>query len=179
MFIPVLLLMGAAPATAPKAKTIMPKDQITSAASYVLPEGWKETFSRNQGDPQAVLKYGLHRITVRLSGGEKSRYKKAADFLVGLEVRSADGKAPGKLGHVAVAGQKVMLYKRKAAVSLPLPDMGGPASYADEEFCVVPARSGYFVLSYSYEDDLPDSTYDGAKVWHGFLKSFRLKVGRK
>ena len=174
LLIPALLLAATAARTAEKT-TMTPKETVGAAAAYAVPQDWKETFSLNQGDPQAALTYGLHRIKVRLAGGEKSRYKKAPDYLVGLEARSAKGKAPEKDGSIRVAGQKVMLHKRKVPVTMPLPDTGGPSTYADEEFCVVPAGKSFFVLSYMYEDGLPDSSYNGQKAWRDFLKSFRLK----
>ena len=173
--IPVLLLLIAAAGPGMEKKEMSPKDKIASAAAYSLPEGWKESVALNQGDPQATLTYDLHKIKVRLAGGEGSRYKKAPDFAVGLEARSSGGKAPEKLGAVLVSGRKVMLYKREVTVSLPPPGTGGPADYTGEEFLVLPAGAKFFVLSYRYEDSIPDPSYDGEKVWREFLKSFRLK----
>lgn len=173
--IPVLLL-AAATGPVTEEKEMTPKDQIASAAAYALPGGWKQSFSLNQGDPQAELARGLHKITVRLAGGEGSRYKKAPDFTVGLEARSTGGKAPEKLGAVLVSGRKTMLYKREVSVKTPLPGVGGQVDYSDEEFLVLPAGSRFFVLSYSYEDSIPDPSYDGEKAWRDFLKTFRVKA---
>lgn len=178
MLIPVLLLAAAAVPVQEK-KEMTPKEQVAAAASYALPKGWEETFARNQGDAQAVLKRDLHRIAVRLSGGEGSKYRKAADFVVGLEARSALGKPPEKAGSVLVSGRRVMLYKRKVAVDMPLPGTGGPSTYTEEEFLVLPAGAGFFVLSYRYEDSVPDPSYDGRKAWRDFLKTFKLKKTAK
>lgn len=172
--LPVLLLIAAAPAAEKKEMT--PKDRISSEAAYSLPKGWTESFSLNQGDPQAELAYGLHKITVRLAGGEGSRYDKAADYALGLEARSAGGKAPEKLGAVAVSGVKALLYKRSAAVRLPPPGAGGPVESADEEFLTLPAGTGFFVLSYRYESGVPDLSGHGEKAWRDFLKTFRVKT---
>ncbi|MDI6743446.1 MAG: hypothetical protein QMD11_11995 [Smithella sp.] len=177
--ITVLLLLTATVGPAMEKKGMTPKDQIVSAAAYSLPKDWKESFSLNQGDPQATLTYDLHKITVRLAGGEGSRYKKAPDFTVGLEARSSGGSAPEKLGTVLVSGRKVMLYKREETVSLPPPGTGGQSTYTEEEFLVLPAGARFFVLSYRYEDSVPDASYDGQKAWRDFLKAFRLKKDLK
>ena len=169
------LLFMASPACAPaKEQPMKIKASLTDAAKYEVPKGWTDEFSMNQGDPQALLSLDLHQIKVRLSGGEGSRYKTAGDFLVGLEARSKGGKQPEKTGSAAVSGARVMLYRREVAVSLPLPDTGGPSTFAQEEFCVVPAGKLFFVLSYSYDDSIPDASYDGLAAWRQFLKTFRV-----
>lgn len=153
------------------------KDSLSAAAQYEVPQGWAEEFSVNQGDPQAILSRDLHKITVRLSGGEKSRYETADDFLAGFEARSIkDGKPAEKIGAVDVSGMSVMLYRREVPVSFfqPPPDTSGPWIFTKEEFCVVPAGKMFFVLSYSYGDSIPDPDYDGHEVWRKFLKDFRI-----
>ena len=175
-----VFLLLAAPASVPaKEQPMKIKASLTDAAKYEVPKGWTDEFSMNQGDPQALLSLDLHQIKVRLSGGEGSRYKTAGDFLVGLEARSKGGKQPEKTGSAAVSGARVMLYRREVAVSLPLPDTGGPSTYTQEEFCVVPAGKMFFILSYSYRDSIPDPVYDGREAWRKFLKTFRVSKMKK
>lgn len=149
------------------------KDTLYATAQYEVPQGWEEKFSINQGDSLAVLSRDLHEITVRFSGGEKSRYKTADDFLAGFESRSHGGKPAEKIGAVDVSGMSVMMYRREVVVSLPPPDTSGPATFTDEEFCVVSAGKMFFILRYSYGDSMPDFTYNGRAVWRKFLKNFR------
>lgn len=177
IFLSLLLILVTCTAVA--ALTIQPpmkiKDSLSAAAQYEVPQGWEEKFSVNQGDPQAILSHDLHEITVRLVGGEKSRYKTAADFWAGFEARShSGGNLAEKIGAVDVSGMSVMLYRRAVVVSLPPPDASGPSTFTDEEFCVVPAGKMFFVLSYSYGDSIPDPTYNGLAVWRKFLQDFRL-----
>jgi|GEM_PF-1371712 len=174
----VLFLLTAPVCATVKEEPMKIKAALSEAAKYELPKDWTEEFSMNQGDPEALLSKDLHQIKVRLSGGEGSRYKKAGDFLVGFEARS-NGKPAEKMGQVAVSGQRVMIYRREVAVSLPPPDTGGPSTFTQEEFCVVPAGKTFFVLSYSYGDSIPDPSYDGQKVWRAFLKTFRVLKAKK
>jgi len=176
LFTACLLAAAAPPAKEPVMKA---KSPVLEAAHYKVPAGWTEEFSTNQGDPQAVLSKGLHKIRVRFSGGEGSRYKNAAEFLAGFESRSRGGKLPEKTGLVKVSGSKVLLFRREKAVSLPPPDESGPASFAPEEFCAVPAGKRFFVLSYLYEDSIPDPDYDGLKVWRTFLKGFGIEKAKR
>ena len=174
------LLLPAAPASAPaKEQPMKIKAGLSAAVKYEVPQGWAEEFSLNQGDPQALISRGLHRIKVRLSGGGKSRYKTAGDFLLGFEALSKGGKRAEKTGTAAVSGRRVMMYRREVPVSLPPPDTGGPSVFAREEFCVVPAGKMFFILSYSYGDSIPDPAYDGLKAWRKFLKNFRVLKGKK
>lgn len=170
-----LFALTAAPAQAGESPMQKPQEKISAASRYAVPAGWKSSFKTEQGDPQAVLERDMHVITVRLAGGEGSRYRTAADFLVGFEARSPGGKLPEKLGAMVVAGQKVMLYRRKIPVSLPPPDAAGPSTMTEEEICVLKAGSRFFILTYSYGDTVPDPTYDGLKAWRGFLAGFKLK----
>lgn len=50
-----------------------------------------------------------------------------------------------------------------------------PATFTDEEFCVVPAGKMFFVLSYSHGDLIPDITYNGLEAWLEFLEKFQIK----
>ena len=172
------LLFMTAPACAPaKEQPVMIKTSLSDAAKYEVPKGWAEEFVSNQGDPQAVVTRDLHKIKVRLSGGAGSRYKSSAAFLAGFEALSKGGKKADKTGAAAVSGQRVLLYRREVPVSMPAPDTGGPSTFATEEFCLVPAGKLFFVLSYSYDDSIPDASYDGLAAWRQFLKTFRvLKV---
>jgi len=168
------LLLLAAPASPAKEQSMKTKDGLSAYIKYEIPKGWEEELSLNQGDPQAVLSLDLHKIKIRLSGGEKSRSKSAGDFLVGLEARSKGGKLPEKKEFTVVSGMRVMLYRREIAVSLPPPGTGGPSAFAREEFCVVPAGKRFFILSYSHDAPIPDTTYNGLETWRKFLKSFRV-----
>ena len=170
----VLILLAAPASAAAKEQPVKIKASLSEAARYKVPEGWAEEFSPNQGDPQALLSRGLHKIKIRLSGGAGSRYKTAGDYLVGFESRSKNGKPAEKTGAAGVPGARVMLYRREVPVSLPLPDTGGPAVFGQEEFCVVPAGKMFFVLSYSYGDSIPDPAYDGLEAWRKFLENFRV-----
>ena len=155
-------------------------EQISDFAQYEVPQGWKEEFSVNQGDPQVLLSHELHEITIRLSGGEKSRYKTTGDFLAGFEARSINGGNPAeKIGAVNVSGMSIMLYRRKIPVSfyMPPPDTSGPWIFTDEEFCVVLAGKMFFILKYSY-GDIMDPNYDGHEVWRKFLRTFKLKKNK-
>lgn len=170
-----VLTFTAAPAQAKERPMQNPREKISAASQYPVPAGWTASFKTEQGDAQAVLEKDMHVITIRLAGGEGSRYRAPADFLVGFEARSPGGKLPEKLGAMAVAGQNVMLYRRKVPVALPPPDASGPSTLTNEEFCVLRAGKLFFVLSYSYGDSLPDPTYDGLKAWRRFLGVFKLK----
>lgn len=170
-----VLALTAAPAQAKERPMQKPQEKISAASQYTVPAGWTASFKTEQGDPQAVLEKDMHVITVRLAGGGGSRYRTSADFLVGFEARSPGGKLPEKMGAMAVAGQKVMIYRRKIPVALPPPDASGPSTLTNEEFCVLQAGKLFFILSYSYGDSLPDPTYDGLKAWRGFLGGFKLK----
>ena len=170
-----VLALTAAPAQAKERPMSKPQEKISAASQYTVPAGWTASFKTEQGDPQAVLEKDMHVITVRLAGGEGSRYRASADFLVGFEARSPGGKLAEKLGGMAVAGQNVMLYRRKVPVALPPPDASGPSTMTSEEFCVLKAGKLFFILSYSYGDTIPDPTYDGLKAWRGFLRGFKLK----
>lgn len=168
------LLLLAAPACAPaKEEPMKTKAALSAAVKYEVPKGWTEEFAANQGDPQTLLSRDLHQIKIRLSGGEGSRYKTAGDFLAGFEARS-EGRPAEKMGQAAVSGRRVMIYRRAVPVSLPDPGTGGPSTYTQEEFCVVPAGKNFFVLSYSYGDSIPDPGYDGQEAWRKFLKTFRV-----
>ena len=147
---------------------------IASAAHYQAPRGWEESFSVNQGDPQALLARGLHRIRVRLLGGAGSRYKSSGSFLAGFETRSKDGARPEKLGSAVVSGARVLLFRRLVPLKLPAPETTAPVSYVEEEFCVVPQGSRFFILTYSYSGAVPDPDYDGHKAWQEFLDTFRV-----
>ncbi|HBA61115.1 MAG TPA: hypothetical protein DCZ92_09910 [Elusimicrobia bacterium] len=169
-----LLLLAAALPAAAKEPPMKIKARLADAARYEVPQGSTETFVTNQGDPQAVLARDLHKIKVRLSGGKGSRYKTSGDFMAGFEVLSKGGKKAEKAGPVLVSGERVMLFSREVAVSLPAPDTGGPSIFGKEEFCVVPYGKQFFVLSYAYGDSIPDPSYDGLAAWRQFLKTFRL-----
>jgi len=169
------LMLLASPASAQvKEPPMKAKAGLSDAAKYEVPPGWKEEFTLNQGDRQAVLTRESHRIKVRLSGGAGSRYKTAGAFLGGFEALSRGGKKAEKTGSAAVSGSRVLLYSREVPVSMPAPDTGGPSAFAREEFCVVPAGKMFFILSYSYGDSVPDPSYDGLKAWRKFLESFRV-----
>ncbi|MEI7529641.1 MAG: hypothetical protein WCK76_11945 [Elusimicrobiota bacterium] len=169
------LLFVAAPVCAPAKEQLMKvKASLSEAAKYEVPKGWAEEFALNQGDPQAVVTRDLHKIKVRLSGGAGSRYKSSGAFLAGFEALSKGGKKADKNVTLVVSGQRVLLYRREVPVTMPAPDMGGPSTYAAEEFCVVPAGKRFFVLSYSYGDSIPDASYDGLAAWRQFLKTFRV-----
>ncbi len=172
------LLFMASPACAPaKEQPMKTKATLSEAAKYEIPKGWGEEFAANQGDPQAVVTRDLHKLKVRLSGGPGSRYKSSGAFLSGFEALSQGGKKADITGFITVSGARVLLYRREVPVSLPDPDTGGPSTFAQEEFCVVPAGKLFFVLSYSYGDSIPDASYDGPAAWRQFLKTFRvLKV---
>lgn len=176
-----LLLLLSAPAAARAGEpAVKIKAALSSAAAYAVPEGWTEEFSLNQGDSQSLISMDLYAIKIRLSGGAGSRYKTAGNYLAGLEARSKGGKPPEKAGTVMVSGMRVVIYRREVAVSLPLPGTGGPAAFAQEEFCAVPAGKKFIILSYSYGDPVPDPSYDGLGAWRKFLKDFRvLKAGAK
>jgi hypothetical protein len=171
----VMLLLSAGPAAAKE--PVMPKitERTADLAAYAAPQGWTAADRVEQGDAQTALTRELHTINIRLAGGAGSRYRKAGDFLAGLEARSTGGKRPEKMESVLVAGQRVTIYRRKVPVSLPPPGEGGPAQLTAEEFCVVQAGKRFFVLTYSYGDVVPDPGYDGHKAWRDFLKTFRLK----
>lgn len=170
-FLFLLAAPGAAPGKEPPMQT---KTDLSAAAKYEAPQGWVEEFSLNQGDSQAVLSRGLHKIKIRLSGRADSRSKTANDFLAGLESRSRGGKLAEKTGSAVISGVRVMMYRREIPISLPPPDTAGPSVFAPEEFCVVPVGKMYFILSYSYGDSIPDISYDGLKVWRKFLKNFQI-----
>ncbi|MFA6434960.1 MAG: hypothetical protein WCW52_09725 [Elusimicrobiales bacterium] len=165
--------------SAGKEQPVKTKSELAAAVRYKIPAGWTEEFSINQGDPQARLSRSLHRIKVRLSGGNGSRYKTAGDFLAGFEALSKGGTKSEKIGTEAVSGARVLLYRREIAVTLPPPDTAGPATFTREEFCVVPAGKRFLVLSYSYGDSIPDLSYDGFKVWREFLKGFQVLKEKK
>lgn len=154
------------------------KASLSAVVRYEVSQGWSEKFSINQGDPQSVISYDLHEITVRLSGGKESRYKTASDFLTGFEARSM-GAHPEKLETVLVSGMQSLLYRRAVPVSLPPPGTGGPVQSGGEEFCLVPAGETFIVLSYSYGDSIPDISYDGYKIWRKFLSDFHVLKGVK
>lgn len=168
------LLLLAAPACAVKEQPMKIKAGLSAAVKYELPKGWAEEFVMNQGDQQAVLTRDLHKIKVRFSGGEGSRYKSSGAFLAGFEALSRGGKKADKSGSAVVSGVRVLIYRREIAVSLPAPDVGGPSTFTREEFCVVPAGKQFFVLSYSYGDSIPDTSYDGLAAWRQFLKTFAV-----
>lgn len=169
------LCLSVTPAAANERAMEKAREQVSDFAQYSVPEGWTSSVKTEQGDAQVVLTRNLHKITIRLAGGEKSRYKAAADFLVGFEARSPGGKLADRLGDVLVAGQKTFLYSRQKIVSLPPPGEGGPTHLTPEEFCVVMVGERFFILSYSYGDSIPDPNYNGRDVWREFLKSFELK----
>ena len=176
-----LLLLTAPACAADRAKEqpMKIKDGISAAAKYEVPQGWAEEFTLNQGDPQALISRDLHKIKVRLSGGEGSRYTTAGNFLVGFEARSRGGKPAGKIGTALVSGVRVLIYSREVPVSLPPPDTAGRSVFAREEFCVVPAGKMFFVLSYSYGDSIPDPSYNGLEAWRKFVKTFRALKTKK
>ena len=175
-----LLCLTIAPAAANKRALGKGGEQVSDFALYSVPEGWTSSIETEQGDPHVVLTRNLHEITIRLAGGEGSRYKTAADFLVGFEARSYGGKLADRVGDVVVADQKTFLYSRQTIVllSLPPPDEGGPIHLTPEEFCVVMVGKRFFILSYSYGDSIPDPSYNGEDVWREFLKSFELKKNK-
>lgn len=174
-----LLLLSAGSARAEEQEAKI-KAVLLSAAVYTAPAGWTEEFELNQGDPQSLVSKDLHAIKIRLSGGPRSRYKSAGDYLAGLEARSKGGRPPEKTGTALISGLRVVVYRREVAVSLPLPGAGGPAAFAREEFCAFQAGKKFFILSYSYGDAVPDPSYDGLAAWRKFLKDFRLrKAGAK
>jgi len=168
-----LLPVFAASAKAPPAKP--PAGRVADYAAFTVPAGWTASDAPTQGDPQVRLERDLHVIKVRLSGGPASRSKSPAEFLAGFEVRSADGRPPEAAGTVEVSGTGRVEYRRDAAVTLPPPDQGGPATTAPERFCLLPAGDRFLVLSYGYGDSIPDPTYDGEAAWRAFLSTFRLK----
>ena len=170
-----LLCLSIAPAAANKRALGKGGEQVSDFASYSVPEGWTSSIETEQGDPHVVLTRKRDEITIRLAGGEGSRYKTVADFLVGFEARSYGGKLADRLGDVVVADQKTFLYRRQVIVSLPPPGEGGPIHLTPEEFCVVMVGERFFILSYSYGDSIPDPYYNGRDVWREFLKSFVLK----
>jgi hypothetical protein len=170
-----LLCLFIAPAAANGRAMGKGSEQVSDFAQYSVPEGWTSSAKTEQGDPQVVLTRNLHKITIRLAGGEGSRYKTAADFLFGFEARSPGGKLAERLGDAVVADQKTFLYRRQKIVSLPPPGEGGPTHLTPEEFCVVVVGERFFILSYSYGDSIPDPSYNGREVWREFLKSFELK----
>ena len=93
---------------------------------------------------------------------------------MGFEARSMGGKLAEKADTAIIAGRKVLIYRRKIPLVLPPPGEGGPYTMATEEFCVVPAGKKFFILTYSYGDNMPDPSYDGNKAWRKFLKEFRV-----
>lgn len=173
----IVFLMGiscAAPLRAAEVPAVKPEVQVKEYAKYAAPAGWEASDKLKQGDPQVVLNKGRHIISIRLAGGKESLYKTPGDFLVGFEGRSNGGKAAEKTAYVKVSGQKLMLYTKQAAVRLPPPGEGGPVSLAPEEFCLPGAGKRFFVLSYRYDDEIPDPDYDGKAAWRSFLGSFRV-----
>lgn len=168
----IVLFFLAIPATAlAEEPHVKIKTSLSAVVLYEVPQGWAEEFSINQGDPQSVISYELHEITVRLSGGKASRYKTAGDFLTGFEARSM-GRTPEKIETVVVSGMHSLLYLRSVPVSLPPPDTTGTAEFGVKEFCLVPAGETFIILSYFYGDSIPDISYNGHRVWRKFLSDF-------
>jgi len=170
-----LLLLSACAAAAKEPSMAKTGELISDLSQYTIPQGWTSENGLTQGDPRTVLSRDLHAITIRLAGGQGSRYKTSGDFLVGFEARSSGGKPAEKLESAAAGGARVIIYRRKVPVRLPPPDASGPAEFTTEEFCVVPAGKRFFVLKYSYGDSVPDPQYNGKKAWRDFLKTFKLK----
>lgn len=172
----ILVAMAAGVAAAADGKVMeKSREQVADFAVYQVPAGWTASAGASQGDPSLTLTRDMHTITVRLAGGPGSRYKRAADFLVGFGARSPGGKLPEKIASLPIAGVRTIIYRRQIAVSLPDPDKSGPSALTAEEFCVVQAGKRFFIFSYSYGDTVPDPGYDGNAAWRKFLRSFRIK----
>lgn len=150
-------------------------DQFSGAVSYTIPAGWTKSSGEKQADKLLTLSHGAHSITIRLSGEPKSRYKNGNEFLAGFEARSADGTRPKKIAQLKISGKSVLLFSRKIAVHMSPPDTAGPAEFAVQEFCVIPAGNKFFILTYSSNSSIPDPDYNALAAWRTFLTTFRIK----
>lgn len=150
-------------------------DPAVNLARYKAPKGWSLEQKASGVDSVVVFAKDTRRIRVRHFGLPGSKYAAPQDFLDGLEAKS-QGRLAEKARELTVAGAKRTVYRRTFAAALGNPHerpQRVPAGV--EEYCVVPARDGFFVLSYSDEIAHPEPAKAPEKTWLPFLKSFRLR----
>ena len=153
--------------------------KIDELAEYKVPKGWYVTRYDDWKDPMIELWQKFSFIRIRLYGGKDSSYKTVEDFMGSFAPPSWNGPTR-EIGPAIVAGVKTTMYRRRITlVGDPygrVPKSAFPT--VDEEFCVVPVRDQFFVLTYSceppLENPLPPLDLEGEKKWKVFLKSFKI-----
>lgn len=145
-------------------------------AEYQAPRDWTVQRSSRAGDSIVTLTSGAHLLRVRLLGGKDSKYLAPKNFLESFEAGTY-GNGPAKKGTVVVAGARRPLYVRSYAIRLGDPHVPTlKPVLAEERFVIVPAQDGkYFVLSYAWEDPIPELGDEGEQAWTALLSSFRVK----
>jgi hypothetical protein len=152
-----------------KAKT--PAQAVSALVAFTPPKGWTVVEYANAGGADPVLRFEslADAVSIRIFGAPGSDYPTPKDFLDG----------PAEAGTVAVAGQKLGLYRRRFAIEAADPHRptAGKSIMGTELFCVLPLKEGRFaVLSYRRASPVPDLHPKGEKAWTAFLKTVRPKT---
>ncbi len=145
-------------------------------ARYAVSAGWKLEETGSTADASWRFTKNLDTIELKLLGGQGSRYTSPSDYLSGMEATTM-GKAPEKLRQVQVAGLKVWLFRHGYPINLGDPHVADPhpPQLAQIEFCIIPYKKNFFLLSWTHASSLPDLDTVGKKAWEFFLTSFTLE----
>lgn len=174
-FLPVSVLLLSAAGWAGEAAMAKDTPDPFSSVRYAAPAGWSVAKSSARKGPELRFAKGADVIRLRRLGGPGSRYKGPADYLAGFEATTM-GKPPEKVRQTKVAGKKVWVYRHGYPIVLGDPHVQDPSPprLAREEFCVIPYRGQFFVLSWAWESPVPDLESAGEDAWRAFLSSFTI-----
>ena len=148
--------------------------EIKGRIGLAAPAGWAVRERWEKDNPEVVLSSGPHIIHVRLFGGKKSSYKTISDFMASPEARD-DGGQTRLRGFAVVSGRKLKLYHVENEGEAGSPESSYAIRYnVVKEFCILPAKSRFYVLSYSTSAGRFSTPKFDRKIWNRFLNSVSL-----
>jgi hypothetical protein len=147
---------------------------LAGVARCQAPQGWTIEKTESAVNPTVRFSNGQDIIRAKLLGGTGSRFATQADYLAGFAATTM-GRPPEKIRSIMVAGIETWIYRHGYPTQLGDPHVHDPRPpvLAEEEFCLLPLKEGFVVLSWAREGP-PDPDDSGAVAWRSFLDSFRL-----
>jgi hypothetical protein len=147
---------------------------FAGVARCEAPRGWEIERTDGAADPELRFSSGENIIRACLFGGAGSRFATQAAYLTGFAATTM-GRPPERIRPARVAGIEIWIYRHGYPIQLGDPHVHDPRppTLADEEFCLIPLKERFVVLSWACEGP-PNPDHSDNDAWQSFLDSFRI-----
>ncbi|MFA6316587.1 MAG: hypothetical protein WC943_04155 [Elusimicrobiota bacterium] len=145
------------------------KETVKGLFSASVPADWTTKEFIYVQEPGRAFTDGLSRISAELHGEKTSRYPSVPEFLKQMENL---GGALKKTGTVKVASRTCPRFQRRREMRRN--EEGRDFwEYHYEEYALVRAARGFWVLKFSHAGPMYEPKPDGLPAWERFLATFR------